>query len=43
MTAVSKNKTVRVQADPIPESNVSNELATFFKSELRKKSHVEEI
>ena len=43
MTAVSKDKTVRVQTDPLPESNVSNKLATYFKSELKRKSQVEEL
>ena len=38
MTAVSKDKTVRVHVDPLPESNASEKLATWFKSELRKKN-----
>lgn len=39
MTAVSKDKTVRVHVDPIiPGAEASEKLATWFKSELRKKN-----
>ena len=38
MTTVDPKKTVRVHVDPLPESNASEKLATWFKSELRKKN-----
>ena len=43
MTAVSKDKTVRVHVDPLPESNASDKLATYFKSELKKRSKIEDV
>lgn len=43
MVNVETKKTVRVQADPIPESNQTHELANYFRSELRKRSNIENV
>ena len=44
MTAVSKDKTVRVHVDPIiPEADATAKLADYFRSELKKRSKIEDI
>ena len=43
MTAVSKDKTVRVQADPIEQNQPTAKLANYFRSELKKRSKIEDV
>ncbi len=44
MTVVSKNKTIRVQADPIDlDPSPSNELAQSMRDELRKRSKIQSV
>ena len=43
MTAVSKSKTVRVQADPIEQNQSTAKLADYFRSELKKRSGIQDV
>ena len=44
MTAVSKDKTVRIHVDPIiPEADATAKLANYFRSELKKRSKVQDV
>lgn len=43
MTVVSKNKTIKIQADPIEQNQPTAKLANYFRSELKKRSRVEDV
>ena len=40
---VSKDKTVRVQVDPIEQNQSTDKLANHFRTELKKRSKIEDI
>lgn len=43
MTAVDPKKTVRVHLDPIERNQPTAKLANYFRSELKKRSRVEDV
>ena len=43
MTAVSKDKTVRVHVPPIEQNQSTAKLANYFRSELKKRSKIEDV
>lgn len=43
MTAVSKGKTVRIQADPIEQNQPTAKLADYFRSQLKKRSGIQDV
>ena len=43
MTVVSKDKTVRIQVDPTDQNQSTAKLADYFRSELRRRSKIEDV
>ena len=43
MVSIDPKKTVRIQVDPTPESNATNELADYMRGELRKRSKIQDV
>lgn len=43
MVTVDPKKTVRVQVDPIEQNQSTNKLANHFRTELKKRSQVQDV
>lgn len=43
MTAVSKDKTVRVYVPPIEQNQSTAKLADYFRSQLKKRSGIQDV
>ena len=43
MTNVDPKKTVRIKADPIEQNQPTAKLANYFRSELKKRSKIQDV